>query len=400
MAVFNSLGSNYSSKDVWRFLFAVGGSNEATELKAQLSQKYGGTALLTYKGREALEIAVANSGLPKDSEIGINGFTCYVVWLAVKNAGYKPVFIDIAQGQTNFSLAELQLAHQQHPAMKAFIVQNTLGYPVDMLPLVSYAKQQNLMVIEDLAHSIGAVYDDGREAGTVGALVMLSFSQDKTIDVVAGGAVVDRRSPPAPLNNANLKKIGVLQKLKNRWYPFWTSLIRKTYPLGLGRFIHFGLKKLNLLSTPMSDDLSGFHVMPNSAVGLLTKRLTTAKDLLAHRRQIAEAYRQNLPDELQVIHKAIGWSSYLRFPIWVEDRQSLIDYLRNEKIYIGDTWYDAPIGPKKYLDLTDYKLGSCPNAESLADGIINLPTHQYVSTEVANRICAKIKLWQSSQQKP
>ncbi|HSX44871.1 MAG TPA: DegT/DnrJ/EryC1/StrS family aminotransferase [Candidatus Saccharimonadales bacterium] len=399
MAVFNSLGSNYNWSDVWRSLTVRAKASANDRLKELLSKKYGGSVELTYKGREALELALLKSGLPKGSQVGINGFTCYVVYSAIKNAGYLPVFIDIADNELNFGVAELQTVHQQNPNLKAVIIQNTLGYPVNLAALVSYCSQQNIMIIEDLAHSIGTIYENGQLAGAVGDLTMLSFSQDKTIDVVAGGAMIDRRHTNHP-DELKLTKINRTQIIKNRWYPFWTALIRMTYPIGLGRILHYCLKSLNLLATPMSDDLSGLHLMPSSAAELLIQRLSNENSEIEHRRQIAAIYQQEIPSSLQLIKHHFGQPSFLRFPITVQDRANLVAFMKTSQIYIGDTWYDAPIGPKKYLEQTDYKSGLCPRSEQLSQTIVNLPTHRHVSPEVAKDICAKIKLWQTSQQKP
>ena len=398
MATFNSLGSNYSWKWVWHSLVARARSGSSEQLVKVLGEHYSGQATLTYKGREALEVALRQSGLPLGSIIGINGFTCYAVYRAVENAGYKAIPIDITPGQLNFGLTELRHFHNKQPDLRAIIIQNTLGYLAEMMELYNYCQKAGLLIVEDLAHSTGAIYAGGRETGTIGAFTMLSFSQDKPLDVVAGGAVIDRRSIKA--NKIDLvPNISSAQRLKNRLYPFWSSLIRALYPIGLGRLLHFGLKKLNLMATPMSDDLEGLHSMSNLTAGLVLDRWQNRGLEFQHRRGIAAVYAQQLPVDLQSLHSAGGTPTYLRYPIWVENRQSLIDYLRSHRIFVGDTWYDAPIGPKKYLSLTNYQAGSCPNAESLTKHIVNLPTHLNVSTEVASNICAKIKQWQALQQK-
>ncbi|HSX53615.1 MAG TPA: DegT/DnrJ/EryC1/StrS family aminotransferase [Patescibacteria group bacterium] len=397
MAIFNSLGSNYLSKDVWQHLFARGSKDSNIKLAQLLGQHYGGQAILTYKGREALEIALKASGLPAGSVVGINGFTCYAVYKAVENAGYKSLPIDVMPGQLNFGITELKHAHAKHPEIKALIIQNTLGYPADMQSIAAYCQQSAILLIEDLAHSTGLTYLDGREAGTVGAFSMLSFSQDKPLDVVAGGAMIDRRGQAAQ-PASELPIIGSSQRLKNRMYPFWTAIIRGTYPIGLGRYVHFILKKLNLMATPMSDDLEGLHQMSSSTAGLILQRWQQLATELAHRREIAAIYNEQLPAQLRSIQPA-GIPTYLRFPIWVDQRDSLVSYLRKDGIHIGDTWYDAPIGPIKYLAKTDYKAGTCPNAEELSKHIVNLPTHVHVTGEKAKLIAIKVNEWLKSQPK-
>jgi len=398
MSIFNSLGSNYDGQFVRQDLLGMGKKTFLSELSTVLGQHYGGKVTLTYKGRQALELALTHSDLPAGSTVGINGFTCYVVYKAVVNAGYKPVFIDTAAQELNFGTNELKQAVSKHANLKAIIVQNTLGYPADMTTLAAYCQQQNILIIEDLAHSTGLTYSNGREAGSVGALTMMSFSQDKPLDVVAGGALIDRREAKAP--DIKLPKASLWQRSRNRFYPLWSSLIRTTYPIGLGRYIHFILKRLHLMSTPMSDDLQGLQRMPTHTAQLILERWQDRQGELAHRRSIAAIYAQKLPKSIQIQSPNTGLPTYLRYPLLVSEPTALISFLRKYQIFIGDTWYDAPIGPKKYFAQTDYQPGTCVQAESLAKQFINLPTHRGVTPEIAADICAKIKQWQALQQTP
>jgi perosamine synthetase len=383
MAVFNSLGSNYSGDFILKSMFVIGANRHRLAAEALLKKQYGGDATLVYKGRQALELALRQSGLPKGAKVGINGFTCFVVYQAVERAGYTPVFLDVEPHSLHYGVRQLQ-ANQE---LAAIIVQNTLGLPAPMEALEAHCKQQNIMIIEDLAHSMGAQYSDGREAGTVGDLVMLTFSQDKPLDVVAGGALIDRRAQPVA--SPVLPLVSLWQQKKNRSYPFWTALIRGTYGIGLGRYIHFGLKKLHLLATPMSDNLKDLQGMSRSTARLLTGLLQNQAAELGHRQDIAAIYQAELPKDIQ--YSVVGKPSYVRFPIAVDNRSELIEALRRQAIHIGDTWYDAPVAPKRYLSQTSYQSGQCPEAEELVTKIVNLPTHKHVTPEVAHQICAKIK---------
>jgi perosamine synthetase len=398
VSVFNSLGSNYSEADIWKHFLLTGTKRSLEQLEGVLGSHYTGQAAVTYKGREALELALRWSGLPPGSAVGINGFTCYVVYRAVERAGYRPVFIDVAEHDLHFGLAELKAARKQAPDLKGIIVQNTLGYPADMPALSAYCRKHKLMIIEDLAHSFGAVYADGREAGTVGDLAMLSFSQDKPLDVVAGGAVIERR-PDRAHEAVPLKRVSWRQLEINRDYPFWTSMIRSGYTLVWGRMLHFGLKRLHALATPMGDAGPGIHRMSYLTARLILSRWERRREETAHRRQIAAIYEAHLPKDLLLKPLVSGQPAYLRFPLWVENRASLIAYLRRKRIYVSDTWYDAPVAPSRYLAKTSYQAGECPNGEALSEHIVNLPTHRQVTPGVAADICAKIKQWQALQPK-
>ena len=396
-ALFNSLGSNYSRRFMLQSAFGGGTAADRQRLEQALGEEYGGSVTLTYKGREALELALKTSGLPKGSAVGINGFTCYVVYRAVENAGYTPVFIDVAPAQMHFGLKELQAAHKQSKNLAAVIIQNTLGYPADLKALQPYCAKHKLMIIEDVAHSLGAVYETGAEVGTVGSLSMFSFSQDKPLDVVAGGALVDHRKGAKRRPPAALAPVSWRQREINRDYPFWTGLIRNSYSSGLGRVLHYVLKRVHGLATPMGDAGPGLHAMSPKTARLLLLRWAGRVAELQHRRTIARIYEQQLPKALQLIVRPTGQPSYLRFPLTTDDRASLIAYLKKHRIYVGDTWYDAPLAPKRYLPQTTYERGMCPHADELVERIVNLPTHRNISPEQAAFIAGKVKAWQQSR---
>ena len=133
------------------------------------------------------------------------------------------------------------------------------------------------------------------------------------------------------------------------------------------------------------------HTLPSWYSRLAVKSFAGLESLIAHRQHIAEIYRQNLPASICFKHH--DNALYLRFPIFIDNRQTLIKELKKARIHIGDIWYDAPISPKRFMSKTDYKKGSCPNAEYVAERMVNLPTHINVSEEQAKVIAQKINQW-------
>src|SRR5215469_1404509 len=192
MSIFNSLGSNYRFDYVLKAVFAKNDQKATDILKKYLENKYQGEVFLLYKGREAIELALKGLNLPHDSAVAFNGYTCYAVYKAVVNAGYSPKYIDIAKGSLDFSAESLKKVIKNNPAIKVLLIQNTLGYPCDIAAIAKICNEEKIILIEDLAHSIGAKYEDDSEAGTVGDFTVLSFSQDKMIDGISGGALIVR----------------------------------------------------------------------------------------------------------------------------------------------------------------------------------------------------------------
>ena len=398
MSIFNSLGSNYDFGFVIRTITGSGKEEDSAKLKKFLEEKYNGKAVLTYKGREALRLALRASSL-RGATVGICGFTCFAVYEAIIKEGYKVEYLDIEKDTLNFSLETLKHAVKKNPKLKIIFIQNTLGYACDMENISKFCKDNNIILVEDLAHSIGAKYSNGKEAGTVGDFTMLSFSQDKAIDRVSGGALIVRNDQ-FQISNFKFLILNKNQQIKDRLYPLFALLIRKMYGLGIGKLLHFFLKKVNVLSNPMNYiGMEDIYSLPSWYAKSIISQFEEMDKNITHRQMIASIYSRLINNKilLQSITSSINRSSNLRFPIFVNNRTDLVSSLKKAGIFVSDIWYDVPIAPRKYLDKTNYKKGSCPNSEEISEKILNLPTHKNVSENDARKIAQVINLWLESQ---
>ena len=403
MAVFNSLGSNYKFPFVLKALSPNVGHHHLA-LREFLETKYGGEAILLHKGREAIEFALRIiqkiDNLPQGAAVAVNGFTCYALYKAIANAGFIPVYIDIEDRNLNFSPGKLAEAVEANPNIKAVIIQNTLGYPAATQEIAKICTGKGIVLIEDVAHSVGTLYTNGQEAGSSGDFAVFSFSQDKILDAVSGGALVIRNQKywiraPYPLAD-----LGMGTQFIERLYPAITWKIRVGYLIGIGKPIHWISRKLNLLSRPVANpSFQGLYRLPSWYCHLIKSCFKKLPENLAHRKRIAHIYRVELNSAmLSPTHaEQIQLANNLRFPIFVNNRADLINYLANQKIFVSDIWYDAPVSPKKYLNLTNYQAGQCPGAEKISETILNLPTHVNVSEKDAHRIANLINQWLASQ---
>ena len=393
MNIFNSLGSNYNASYVLKALFSIGSREDIKDLKNLLEERYQGKPILFYKGREALTFALEILNLPKKSKIAINGFTCVAVFNAIRIAGFEPVCLDLeetggpprlGEAGLNFTPETLDESLKSNKKIKDVIVQNTLGYSCDIERIEKLCRKHKLILIEDLAHCVGTVYEDGREAGTVGDFVVLSFSQDKMIDAVSGGALVVRNK--RYMNQ--VKSRGGEANPPPRWifldkiYPLETYKVRLLYKYGVGKPYHFFLKKLSLLSNVMSESFYEHYLLPNWHAGMALYQFELLEKQLSHRRKIAKIYFSSLPKGLLIYGKQDMYdrSSNLRLPIMIENRQNLLNSLEKNGIYLSDIWY-TDVAPE------------CLNAVEISKKILNLPTHINVSENGAERIASLINSW-------
>jgi perosamine synthetase len=391
MNIFNSLGSNYSTTDIINTLFLPTSIKDRDNLISLLNSKYNGRTIITYKGREAIYLALKMSNIPKDSFVAVNGFTCIAVISAIEKAGYKPVFIDTDdKNNLNFSYANF-VNKSKNTNISAVIIQNTLGYPCDINSIYEFCKKNKIILIEDLAHSVGTFYGD-KESGNFGDFVALSFSQDKIIDGVTGGALIVKNNKKIP--DIDYEKISIQTQFINKIYPLMTFLIRSGYKYKIGKLLHLFLRKMNSLPNPIKNIHGNIHYLPNINSRLIKNQFNMLSYQLGHRKKIARIYQTNLPLEItsKIVNDNIDSSTNIRYPIFISGRNQLLKYLKTYGIYISDIWYDAPVSPIKYSSNYNQNI-NCDNFQDISEKIVNLPTHINISESQAIEITSYINKW-------
>ena len=97
-----------------------------------------------------------------------------------------PVLIDCEPSTCNIDLEQLEPALS--PRTRALVVPHTLGNPVDMTRVMSFAREHDLYVVEDTCDALGSRFD-GQMCGTFGHFGTLSCYPAHHITMGEGGAV-------------------------------------------------------------------------------------------------------------------------------------------------------------------------------------------------------------------
>lgn len=156
-------------------------------LEAALSARAGGRlARLASSATAALEFGLRIAGVKPGDEV----ITTSLSWVATANVilavGAKPVFVDIDPATR---LIDLDLvAAAVTPKTSAIVPVDLAGFPVDRDKLYDIAGSHRLRVLEDAAQSQGANWR-GREIGSTGDLVALSFHPNKNMTTGEGGCL-------------------------------------------------------------------------------------------------------------------------------------------------------------------------------------------------------------------
>ena len=114
--------------------------------------------------------------------------TFIACWLAIVQAGYEPVLIDLDSSFLGFDLNQIHdhILTNQVAAILLVHIGGIIDPKIDAL--VSLCAKNNILLIEDAAHAHGSHYK-GRLAGSIGDIATFSFHLTKAITSGEGGLI-------------------------------------------------------------------------------------------------------------------------------------------------------------------------------------------------------------------
>lgn len=154
------------------------------EFAAYLGVDY---AIALANGTLALELALNVCGISKNDEVVVPSRTYIATASAVAVNGARPIVTDVDRDSGNITSETIERVRTTKT--KAIIVVHLAGWPCDMNSIISYAKEHNLLVIEDCAQAHGASIS-GKKIGSFGDAAAFSFCQDKIMTTCGEGGMV------------------------------------------------------------------------------------------------------------------------------------------------------------------------------------------------------------------
>lgn len=145
-------------------------------------------AVATNSCTAALEIALRSIEIGSGDEVIVPVETFIATGSAVVREGATPVFCDIDTETYCLNLQEIKKCVTKKT--KAIIMVHMAGMIApDALQIKEYCQQQNIVLIEDAAHAVGATIN-GIKAGGIGDIGCFSFYPTKIITTAEGGMLV------------------------------------------------------------------------------------------------------------------------------------------------------------------------------------------------------------------
>jgi dTDP-3-amino-3,4,6-trideoxy-alpha-D-glucose transaminase len=147
-----------------------------------------GHCVAVANGLAALELILRGYGIGSGDEVIVPANTYIATWLAVTNAGARPVPVEPDLKTYNIDPARVEKAITNKT--RAILAVHLYGLPAEMEKLGEIAARHRLLVIEDAAQAHGARYR-GRTAGNLGQAAAFRFYPTTNLGAFGdAGAVV------------------------------------------------------------------------------------------------------------------------------------------------------------------------------------------------------------------
>ena len=327
---------------------------------AQALAEYTGSAhvIPCANGTDALQIAMMALDLRPGDEVLLPVHTYVATAEVIALLGLTPVFIEVEPD--SFNIDPRKLREQITNRTKAIVPVHLYGQCANMEPILSFASEHNLFVIEDAAQALGATFTftDGAKkgAGTMGTIGTTSFFPSKNLGCFGDGGAIFCQD--------------------------------KTLAEKIKMIANHGQKK------KYHHDVIGVNSrLDTLQASILEVKLKYLSDYTARRNKVAEYYDKALAGIKSVVtprRSKFSTHVFHQYTLQVERRDELKKFLE-EKGIPTMVYYPVPLHLQTAYRKTGFDVGSFPITEKLSTTVISLPIHTEMEDSEIQYICEQIK---------
>ncbi|MGB1080496.1 MAG: DegT/DnrJ/EryC1/StrS family aminotransferase [Flavobacteriaceae bacterium] len=302
--------------------FCVGTSNGLDALR------------LIFEGYKSLGL------LTEGDEVLVPAHTYIATILAVIQSNLKPVFVEPKEGSFGMDIDKAKRLISNKT--KACLVVHLYGELIDTEAFQSFAKEHNVLLIEDAAQAHGAVTASGLKAGAIGDAAAFSFYPTKNIGALGDAGAVTTNSESLANKIRILQNYGSPKKDMNQVLGFnmrldalqarFLSVKLEDYPNALNRRLAIALRYVNEIKNPKIK----LPVHPQECSHVF------------HLFVVRVANRKDFMDFLD----ANGVGSLIHYPI-PPHRQEALESYNNLNLPITERYHDEVVSIPLYASLTD-----------------------------------------------
>lgn len=335
----------------------------------------GATALIwAYRVARARRPAITNP------QVIVPAISCASLANTAFIAGLSPRFADVDADTGLITLARIQ--ERCTPRTIAVVFIHLYGQTADLTALAAWCRQNEILLIEDNAHALGALLPGGAPVGTVGDMSIYSFNRTKILEC-GGGALL-------------LRTHGLLAELEDELETFTPpprldaeteSLLQVSY-----RNLHHSLvalmrlraaSRISDLFLPVRPAYDGLYSRSMKDAAVLPAVWRELPQVVARRREHAELYAEKLAGGPWRLLN--GWQTSgvcWRYSLLIDAARQLVQFseaVRRDGFHVSNL----------YWPLNDFYRPDdlCPQADSFARRIVNLWVDSSVDREWVGR-CA------------
>jgi perosamine synthetase len=349
-------------------------------IEAELETVLGASMVaLVSSGRAALVVIfkALRSLEPTRTAVVIPAYACFSVPAAVVKANLRIKLCDIDPVTLDFDERHLQELVAE-PDTLCVVAAHLFGARADVLRACRVARPHGVFVVDDAAQAFGTVTADG-PAGTLGDVGIYSFGRGKPVTAVHGGAIV---CSTAPIVDRVRAQVELLEE------PGWShgvaTLIQAMVLMMLLRpslyWLPASLPFLRLGETVYSTDFSVAR-MAGASAGLLRRWQARAAEANGLRMKWAESIIERVPGLRRLSAPCIRLPIVCASP---QERDRLVS--DGNRAGLGfSVMYPSALNAVPEL-IEKLAPRSFPNAERLAQCLLTVPIHPFVSANDTRQI--------------
>ena len=314
-------------------------------------------------GTDALLLALKAWDVKPGDAVFVPSFTFFASAEVIAMQGATPVFVDVDKDTFNMDVADLERKIEQTVKVgkltpRVVIAVDLFGLPADFKAIRRVADKYGLYVLEDGAQGFGGRIGE-QKACTFGDISTTSFFPAKPVGCYGDGGAVFTDNDE------------------------WAALVDSYHIHGKG-----------------SDRYDNIRIGMNSRMdsiqaAILLVKLKAFKDYeLADVNKVATRYTEKLHDVVKTPIVPEGfYSSWAQYTLQVENKEVRAGLQAALKVLDIPTaiYYPIPMHRQtafNYLSLDDNR---CPVADVLADTVISLPVHPYLTEADQDMICNAVR---------
>ena len=326
----------------------IGGPQVSAFEKEFAAYVEAGHAVGVSSGTSALHLALLAAGLEPDDEVLLPSHTFIATAEVVRRCGARVRFVEIDEATCTIDPNTLERAFT--PRTRAIIPVHLYGHPADLDPILEFASEHHLTVIEDAAQAHGARYK-GRRCGGLAPFGAFSFYPGKNLGAYGDGGLVTIAGAPQAERVRRLADHGRMDKHRH------------------------------------SEEGYNYR-LDGMQAAVLRVKLRHLDQWNQERRRAAQWYDRRLQGLPRVRTPQIAsWAEpvYHLYVVRVPERDRVLAHLHEHGVGAG-LHYPVPLHLQPAFAHLGHRPGDFPVTERIAQEIISLPLYPEITEAQVDRV--------------